>query len=122
LGQTVFVDVYAGEGITDPSREEQLSAIETAHKYLQELPVAEVTLRQRAAIEILEAAKNYGLNGKHDPTECSSDMVLHSVSLHSSGLALHYRSPGLFPGLTTSVFCRRDFSCTSIEVYETHGL
>jgi len=122
LGQTVFLDVYAGDGITDPSRDQQLQAIDTAHKYLQELPVAEITLRRRAAKEILEAAKTYGLNGSHDPAECASDMRLHSVSLHAGGFALHYRSPGLFPGLTTAVYCRRDYSCTSIEVYETHGL
>jgi hypothetical protein len=122
MGQMVFVDVYAGDGITDPTREQQLQAIETAHSYMSELPVAEVTLRRRAVKEILETAKNYGLNGNHDPAECISDLRLHSVSLHAGGLALHYRSPGLFPGLTTAVYCRKDYSCTSIEVYETHGL
>jgi len=122
LGHSVCVDVYAGDGITDPSSAQQLEAIATANRYLRELPLVEQNLRLRAAWEILEAAKNYGLNGSHNPSECTSDMRLHSLSLHEGGLALHYRSPGLFPGLTTTVYCRKDFSCTSIEVYETHGL
>jgi hypothetical protein len=122
LGQTVSLDVYAGEGITDPSYKEQLQAVETARKYLKTLPSAEPTLKSRAAKQILQAARSYGLNGNHSQKECESDLKLHSLSLYASGIALHYRSPGLLPGLTTTVYCNKELICTSIEVYETHGI
>jgi hypothetical protein len=121
-GQTVSVDVYAGEGITDPSPGEQLAAIETARKYLEKLPTIEPSLRGRASGEIVQAVKSQGVNGSHPEEQISKGLELHSISLHASGMALHYRNRVSLPGWTVTIYGASDHSYSGVEVYESHGI
>ena len=121
-GQTVSVDVYAGEGTTDPSPEEQLEAIETARKYLEELPEVELSLRGRASGEIVEAVKSQGVNGSHPEEQISDGLELHSISLHAGGMALHYRNPESLPGWTVTIYGSEDLSFSGVDMWETHGI
>jgi len=121
-GQTVSLDVYAGEGKTDPSPDEQLAAIEAARKYLDKLPHVEPTLRDRACEQIVEKVRSQGVDGNYPKEQISNGLELHSISMHASGLALHYRNPATLPGWTVTIYGGTDDSLSGVDVYESHGI
>ena len=97
----------------DPSREEQVAAIEPARSLLARVRANESDLRRQAAEQIGEAAGA----PKSEIKRFAETAVLETISLHGSG-ALHYRSEEFLPGGRITVHFDEDLSNVEAEAYE----
>jgi hypothetical protein len=107
-GRSILLGLYAGEGIANPSPEEQLATLPVAHRMLAGLPAVITELQRQTARQLERDVNSQGGRFQIPAEEFSAALELVSIDLHAGGGILSYRCPRFFPGDKVSISFGKD--------------